>query len=100
MSDYPSHTLFTFQFLDLLIIVAGGLILLAGLTFLALKRRNEILREFLTPEELDIEKEFFKYREKPKADKVSTGEQPTVAKSEDIAEEESGWGTSVLQADE
>ena len=93
--------MFTLQFLDLLIIVAAGLVLLAGLTFLALKRRNEILQEFLTPEEPDIEKEFFKHREKSKGGTVTTEEQPPSTESTDHAEEkESGWGTSATQVDE
>ena len=86
--------MFTFQFLDFLIVVAGGLVLLVGLTFLALKRRNEILREFLTPEEPDIEKEFFKHRKKMKVVEESAEEQPTEADSDDQTEEESGWGTA------
>ena len=92
--------MFTFEFLDFLIVVAGGLILVAGLTFLALKRRNEILRDFLTPEEPDIEKEFFKHREEPKVDEQPIDEQPVESESDGRADEESGWGTIASQVDE
>ena len=85
--------LFTFQFLDILIVFVGGLILFAGLTFFALKRRNEILRDFLTPEEPDIEQEFFKLKEKPKPDAEPIEEQPVEPESNDTAIEETGWGT-------
>ena len=82
--------MFTFQFLDFLIVIAGGLILLTGLTFLALKRRNEILRDFLTPEEPEIEQEFFKRREKSKVVEEVVEEQPVESPS-DVADE-TGWG--------
>ena len=86
--------MFTFQFLDFLIVCVGGLILLVGLTFFALKRRNEILRDFLMPEEPDIEQEFFKLREKPKVDENPVEAQPVEPESDGTATEESGWGTS------
>jgi len=86
--------LFTFQFFDFLIVFVGGLILLAGLTFFALKRRNEILRDFLTPEEPDIEQEFFKLCEKSKVDEEPVEEQPVEPESNGTVTEESGWGTS------
>ena len=51
---------FTFHWSELLIVVLGGLALLVGLAFLMLRRRNEVLQKFLTPEEPDLEEEFFR----------------------------------------
>ena len=53
----------TFQPIDLLIVLIAGVVLVVGLSFLALRRRNELLQDYLTPEEPDIEQEFFKKRE-------------------------------------
>lgn len=50
----------TFQPIELLIVLFAGLALVSGLSFLILRRRDEILQNFLTPEEPDIEQEFFK----------------------------------------
>lgn len=52
----------TFSTTDLVIVLIAGFILLVGLSFLALRRRDEMLQDFLTPEEPDIETEFFKKR--------------------------------------
>ena len=83
--------MFTFQFLDFLIVLTGGLILFAGLTLLALRRRSEVLREFLTPEEPDIEKEFFRRREKMIAAMQPVVEEPVEPEPEEVVDE-SGWG--------
>ena len=81
--------------LPFLIIFAGGLLLLAGLTLLALQRRNEILRELLTPEEPEIEKEFFKRRQKIEAEQPSNEEPSTENTSEPpTSDETSAWGTA------
>ena len=45
-----------------MVIILGGLVLLFGLAFLMLRRRNEVLQVFLTPEEPDLEQEFFRVR--------------------------------------
>ena len=60
-----------------MVIVLGGLLLLFGLAFLMLRRRNEMLQNFLTPEEPDLEQEFFRVRS-PKQEETQ---------SEDIAEQ-------------
>ena len=41
-------------------VIVCGLILFFGLALLVLRRRNEILQRFLTPEETDLEEEFFR----------------------------------------
>ena len=54
--------MFTFHWSELLVVVIGGLVLFIGLAFLVLRRRNEILIDFLTPEEPNLEEEFFRVR--------------------------------------
>ncbi|GHT14174.1 hypothetical protein FACS1894170_10910 [Planctomycetales bacterium] len=51
--------MFTFHWTELLVIVLGGLGLLVAITILMLRRRNEILQDFLTPEEPELEEAFF-----------------------------------------
>ena len=91
--------MFTSPFLDFLIFFAAGLILLAGLTWLALRRRNEILQDYLTPEEPEIEQEFFKRREKPKVEKEHTEEEAAEGESE-VAADEAGWGVAATPHEE
>ena len=43
-----------------MVVVMCGLVLFLGLAFLMLRRRNEILQNFLTPEDPDLEQEFFR----------------------------------------
>jgi hypothetical protein len=82
---------FTFQPIELLIVLLASLALVSGLAFLILRRRDEILRDFLTPEEPDIEQEFFKRK---------SVEEPVVPEEvheeEHVTEEELppdlGWG--------
>ncbi|MDR2441646.1 MAG: hypothetical protein LBE12_19970 [Planctomycetaceae bacterium] len=83
--------MFTFQPVELLIVLLACLALISGLSFLILRRRDEILQDFLTPEEPNIEQEFFKR---------TPVEEPVV--QEEVHEEESpieeeeqsdvGWG--------
>jgi len=87
--------LFTFRFLNILIVLAGGLILFAGLALLSLQRRNAILRGFLTPEEPDIEKEFFKRREKPAVHEEAAEEPPVETGADSATEDEVGWGDPI-----
>ena len=54
--------MFTFHWVELLVVVIGGLLLFMGLVLLLLRRRNEVLQEFLLPEEPDLEDEFFRVR--------------------------------------
>jgi len=71
--------MFTFHWGELLVVVIGGLILLLGLALLVLRRRNEVLQDFLTPEEPNLEEEFFRVRQ------VQRDEVPS---EEDVAEAE------------
>ncbi|MDR3234816.1 MAG: hypothetical protein LBT46_14340 [Planctomycetaceae bacterium] len=57
--------MFTFHWTELLVVALGGILLLISVAVLMLRRRNEILQEFLTPEEPELEDNFFQTSEKP-----------------------------------
>lgn len=78
--------MFTFHWSEVLVVVVSGLILFFGLALLILRRRNEILQMFLTPEDPDIEEEFIRLHSPIKA-KTSYDDAET---SEPESEEESG----------
>jgi hypothetical protein len=84
----------TFHWSELLVVVVCGLALFLGLAFLMLRRRNEILQKFLTPEEPDIEEEFFRVRA-PKQEETPL-EAPTESEADEAAEESDAepprWG--------
>ena len=84
--------MFTFQWSELLVIIIGGFVLFLGLAFLMLRRRNEILQRFLTPEEPDLEEEFFRVHTlKPKEIPPENAAEPD---KEKVSKEDSvRWGT-------
>ena len=49
-------------FLKVVVIVAGILVAIFGLTFLTLRRRSEILDHYFTPDEEGLEEDFFRRR--------------------------------------
>jgi LPXTG-motif cell wall-anchored protein len=67
-------SMFTFHWNELFVIVIGGLVLILGLAFLMLRRRNDLLQDFLTPEEPDIEAEFFRVRKPKNAQEIPFAE--------------------------
>ena len=71
--------MFTFHWSELLVVVVCGLALFFGLALLMLRRRNEILQKFLTPEEPHLEEEFFRVR-RPKQEETP----PEVPPQEDM----------------
>lgn len=89
--------MFTFHWMELLVILFVGLVLLLGLALLMLRRRNEMLQTFLTPETPSIEQEFFRVRDES-AEKQTPEEEdvaePEAAHTEPIAESEETvhWG--------
>ena len=87
----------TFHWSELLIVVVCGAALVVGLAFLMLRRRNEILQKFLTPEEPDIEAEFFRVRT-PKQEEVEeeTAEPNTDEEAEASETDEASvrWGAT------
>lgn len=48
-----------------MVVVIGGLALFFGLALLVLRRQSEVLQEFLTPPDADLEEEFFRARTPP-----------------------------------
>ena len=87
--------MFTFHWSELLIVGVCGLVLFFGLAMLMLRRRNEVLQKFLTPEEPDLEEEFFRVR----APKRSEPSQEEIAREESSetaevpGENTAQWGT-------
>ena len=84
--------MFTFHWSALLVVVLGGLALFFGLALLMLRRRMELLQDLLTPEEPDLEEDFFRVRETKQAE---TEPEDTLAEPEvsEAAEEETvRWG--------
>jgi len=86
--------MFTFHWSELLVVAVGGLALLIGLAFLMLRRRNEMLQTFLTPEEPNLEEEFFRVRT-PKQEETppeNATEPETNEATEEKPGEETHWG--------
>ena len=83
--------MFKFHWSELLVVAVCSIVLFLGLALLMLRRRNEILQQFLTPDEPNIEEEFFRVRT------VEPEEMPAedvVEEIEEIPEEEIvHWGT-------
>ena len=86
--------MFTFHWSELLVVVIGGLILLLGLALLVLRRRNEVLQDFLTPEEPNLEEEFFRVRQVQR-DEVPSEEDEDIAETvvEEADKNAVQWGT-------
>ena len=88
--------MFTFHWSELLVVGICGLVLFLGLAFLMLRRRNEILQKFLTPEEPNLEEEFFRVRV-PKQEKTlqeDTDEAESSVTTEEAAKDAVRWGTT------
>jgi hypothetical protein len=83
--------MFTFHWIELLVVIVCGLALFLGLAFLMLRRRNEILQTFLTPEEPHLEEEFFRVRT-PKQDEPPQEETAEPEPHESVEEETADWG--------
>ena len=88
--------MFTFHWSELLVVAVCGLALLIGLAFLMLRRRNEMLQTFLTPEEPNLEEEFFRVRA-PEQEEIPP-EDAAESETDEAGEEASGgeksaqWG--------
>jgi len=86
--------MFTFHWSELLVVIVGGLVLLFGLALLMLRRRQEILEKFLTPEDSNLEEDFFRVREptiKAPPEEENTGTETSDA-AEALQEETAQWG--------
>ena len=88
--------MFTFHWSELLVVVLCGLILLLGLALVMLRRRNEILQVFLTPEDSNIEEDFFRVRKVDQTEPPTEEDSPEADQSEtaEDASDKSGaqWG--------
>ncbi|MGL6226867.1 MAG: hypothetical protein ACRC10_09630 [Thermoguttaceae bacterium] len=95
-----SFPMFIFQpgYLQLAILLGGVLLAVFGLTHLALKRRGEILEDYLTPEEPDpkLEEDFFRRRVVRLAEQAVRKEQEDQETEEDWGKAE--WGDSDEEA--
>ena len=92
----------TFHWSELLVVVIGGLVLFLGLAFLMLRRRNEVLQRFLTPDEPSLEEEFFRVH-RPKQDEASqedTDVETEINEAEEVDEEVVRWGVSGKTVDQ
>ena len=85
--------MFTFHWIELLAVLVGGLVLFLGLALLMLRRRNELLQTFLTPEEPNLEEEFFRVRA-PKQEEPPE-EETAEPESNEPVEETANWGEGV-----
>ena len=86
--------MFTFHWSELLVVVAGGLVLLIGLAFLMLRRRNEMLQTFLTPEEPNLEEEFFRVRTPNQEEAPPEDTTESESETDEVAEKTPGGGES------
>ncbi len=87
--------MFSFQptLFQILILIGGTLLAVAGLTAFALRRREEILEDYFTPDEKDIEDDFFRRRaERRAAAKPAPAEED--ADSAQPETEEAQWGNA------
>jgi len=81
-----------------LVVVVCGLVLFVGLALLMLRRRNEILQNFLTPEEPNIEEEFFRTRRQEQKETLPEDvAEMTVNESVEVHEEEADRRESQVQ---
>jgi hypothetical protein len=89
--------MFTFSWHELLVVIIGGLILFLGLALVMLRRRNEILQVFLTPEDPNIEENFFRVRKEEQQEpppEEYAAESETSREAEDTPDENAvQWGT-------
>ena len=100
LNEIESTIMFTFHWSELLVVGLCGLVLFFGLALVMLRRRNEVLQKFLTPEEPDLEKDFFRVRspkqevavqEKTLQEETAESESSQTAASP--SEETAHWGT-------
>ena len=93
--------MFTFHWSELLVVVIGGLVLFIGLVLLVLRRRNEVLQDFLTPEEPNLEEEFFRARKLQQEKTSPEQDTETEPEPDNVSEESNGdavqWGTQTSE---
>ncbi|MGL4593552.1 MAG: hypothetical protein ACRCUY_02345 [Thermoguttaceae bacterium] len=82
--------MFTFSLLELAIILLGWIVMIFGLTFFALRRRDEILQDFLVPNDTNIDQEFFRAHNVPEA--APEVKEESVHETATHTPEDTGWG--------
>ena len=83
--------LFEPDFLRITVVFAGIVIAIAGLTFFALRRRDEILTDYFTHDEADLEEDFFRRRAEKRG--ISHSKKPEAQAEESITQpEKAQWG--------
>ena len=93
--------MFTFHWSALVVVVILSLMLFFGLAFLMLRRRNEILQDYLTPEEPELEETYFRVRSLPQ--EASPSEEAAESKTSEPPEGETpkgdsaSWGTQASE---
>ena len=97
--------MFTFHWSELLFVAICGLILALGLAFLMLRRRNELLQKFLTPDDAPyLQEEFFRAREpQPKPEEAAEAQEATAKPEEGeaaaVSEEKTAqWGSATNES--
>jgi len=77
-------------FYEWLVLIAAGVLIVIGLTYLTLRRRDEMLEEIFTPVEQELAQEFFERIEAQERAKQEHPEEETV--EEATEEDDTDWG--------
>ena len=87
----PTVFLFDPAFLKIVIIVAGIVVAIYGLTFLTQRRRTEILEHYFTPDEEGLEEDFFRRRAQ-RQNAAQAQQEQTEADAQDALTTADEWG--------
>jgi len=87
----PTVFLFDPAFLKIVIIVAGIVVAIYGLTFLTQRRRTEILEHYFTPDEEGLEEDFFRRRAQ-RQNAAQAPQEPTETVAPDELTTADEWG--------
>lgn len=77
------------MFMQLLIIASGVVLAIFGLTYFALRRREEILEDYLAPKSENLEEEFFRRLAERR---VADEKKKTASEAPPPQSEEAQWG--------
>ena len=81
-------------FLKIVVIVAGILVAVFGLTFLTLQRRADILDHYFTPDEEGLEEDFFRRRAQRQHAAQPQDQQEELESQDPAVAATEGWGDS------
>lgn len=74
---------------EVMVILVGFVLVLLGLTFFLYRRRDEILEEIFTPEESELDQEFFKRIEEQQKQLETVEAEPSL---DEVDSEGFEWG--------